>query len=397
MRIVVQKYGGTSLASEEGRAQAARRVLQARRQGLACVLVVSAMGRHPQPYATDTLLGLVTSFNGCTDSREMDMLAACGEIISCVVMSACLRSLGQPARALSGPAAGILTDGHFGEAAIQAIDPRPLRALLEEGVVPVVAGFQGATSRGEVTTLGRGGSDTTAVALGAALGAERVEIYTDVEGVFSADPRVVPQARLLARVDYEEMAEMASEGARVLHPRAVGLAQRHQVPTWVKGTFSEAPGTLVAAREPMERLSLVTGVVTVPGLTQVDVRLGTEEASPAAVLEALAGQGISLDLINLTSGHLFFVVPGQVAQEKAGPVLEGLGLDYRQRPGCAKVSVVGTGMRGRPGVMARVNRALERAGVKILRSTDSHITLSCLVDEGDLVVAARALHEEFCL
>lgn len=395
MRILVQKFGGTSVATEEGRRRVADRILAARAGGRSPVVVVSAMGRAPEPYATDSLLGLLAPWAEHRDAREADLLAACGEIIACVVVSHHLRSRGVPARAFSGPGAGVRTDASFGEGRILAVEPGALRRSLEAGEIPVVAGFQGATDGGEVATLGRGGSDTTAVALGAALGAE-VEIYTDVEGVMTADPRLVREARVLAGLTFQEMGEMANEGARVLHPRAVEMAEAHGVPLVVRSTFSEAPGTRILDR-PTAQGQVATGVVTVGGLTRV--RLDLEgaadlEEARARVFEELASAGLSLDLINLLVRRLYFIVRSEAL---GSGVLDRLGFPFEVRQGCGKVSVIGQGMRGVPGVMLRIHRALRAAGVELLHSTDSHITISCLVPEEDLARAAEALHREFGL
>lgn len=395
MRILVQKYGGTSVATEEGRRRVADRILQAQADGWSPVVVISAMGRYPEPYATDSLLGLVKPYGEHLDARETDMLAACGEILSCVVVSHYLRSRGAKARAFSGPGAGIRTDDGFGEARVQSVDPQRLLQALHGGEIPVVAGFQGATPAGDVATLGRGGSDTTAVVLGAALGAE-VEIYTDVEGVMTADPRVVKEARVLAGITFQEMGEMANEGAKVVHPRAVEMAEAHDVPVVVRSTFSDAPGTRIVDR-PTAEGQMVTGVVTVGGLSRV--RLDFEEvedleSARARVFEELAAAGLSLDLINLMVRRMYFIVRTEALRTE---LLDRLGFPYEIRDGCAKVSVIGQGMRGMPGVMLRIHRALRKAGVDLLHSTDSHITISCLVPEEDLGRAAEALHREFGL
>lgn len=398
MKILVQKFGGTSVATEEGRRQVADKIRAAREAGWSPVVVVSAMGRHPQPYATDTLLGLVAEWQPWHEPRELDMLMACGEILGCVVTSHHLRSLGLPARAFSGAGAGIRTEGPFGEARVAALDPSPLLEALEAGLVPVVAGFQGA-SGAEVATLGRGGSDTTAVALGAALGAGAVEIYTDVEGVMTADPRQVPEARVLESITRLEMGEMANEGARVVHPRAVEMAEAHDAALVVRSTFSGAPGTRIVDR-PTAEGQMATGIVTVPDLCRVGLDLAGAPDLAAArsrVFEVLAREGLSLDLINVIGPRLYFLLRTRDLRDGAGQVLEDLGHPVEVLERCAKVSVVGQGMRGVPGVMFRVHRALAGKGIDLLHCTDSHITISCVVPEADLGRAASALHREFRL
>lgn len=399
MRIRVQKFGGTSVATEEGRRRVADRLLEASRAGFAPVAVISAMGRHPAPYATDTLLSLVASWRAVEDPRELDMLMACGETLSCVVMAHFLRSLGVDARAFTGPGAGILTDAGHGEARIVAIHPQAVLDCLSAGGVPVVAGFQGCTPAGEVTTLGRGGSDTTAVALGAALGAEAVDIFTDVDGVMTADPRLVEEARVLASVGFQEMGEMANQGAKVLHPRAVELAEGHGVPVVVRSTFTGAPGTEISDR-PVAVGRIATGVVTVAGMSRVRVDLEScpdLSSARTEVFSAMAEAGLSLDLINLVGPRLYFICLTSEFEPRGRRLLDSMGHPYEALGDCAKVAVVGSGMRGVPGVMLRIHRALAREGIEVLHSTDSHITISCLVPEADLRRAAAALHGEFGL
>ncbi|MFZ5813752.1 MAG: aspartate kinase [Bacillota bacterium] len=400
MRIIVQKFGGTSVATAEGREMARRRVEQAVRDGFAPVVVVSAMGRSGAPYATDTLIQLANA--ACTDlaPREMDLLLSCGEIISSVIMAGTIKERGIPAVALTGGQAGILTDDQFGNAHILKVDPNPILRRLRQGQAVVVAGFQGVTRTGEITTLGRGGSDTTAAALGGALKAEVVEIYTDVDGVKTADPRLVPDARTLTVTTYDEIAQMAHYGAKVVHPRAVEIAMQQRVPLRIRSTFEDGPGTLItysleAAGTAWSELiadNPVTGVTHVTGLAQVVVR--TDRAEP--VFRTLASAGISVDLINVSPEAKSFCVEERKAGQ-AEALLADLGLAPTVRRGCAKVSVVGSGMRGRPGVMATVVEALSGAGVEILQTADSHVTISCLVEAEQLQQAVQALHEAFGL
>lgn len=403
MRIIVQKFGGTSVATPEGRKLALQRVQQAVRDGYATVVVVSAMGRDGAPYATDTLIQLANA--ACSDlaPREMDLLLSCGEMISSVIMAGSLKASGIPAVALTGGQAGILTDDAFGSAHILKVDPGPLLQRLRQGQVAVVAGFQGLTRGGEITTLGRGGSDTTAAALGGALKAEVVEIYTDVDGVKTADPRLVPGARTLSVTTYDEIAQMAHYGAKVVHPQAVEIAMQHRVPLRIRSTFEDGLGTLItysleAAGTSWSELfsdNPVTGVTHVTGLTQVVLQSGQAEQG-LPVFRSLAAQGISVDLINVSPQTKTFCVEERRAGQ-AESILKDLGLFPVIRRGCAKVSVVGSGMRGRPGVMATVVEALSGAGVEILQTADSHVTISCLVEASQLQAAVQALHDAFGL
>ncbi|MDI3538160.1 MAG: aspartate kinase [Bacillota bacterium] len=401
MRIVVQKFGGTSVATPAAREQVVNRVLQAKADGLAPVVVVSAIGRKGDPYATDTLLGLLAEAGPEVPKRERDLLLSCGEIITCSVMAALLTKKGHPARALTGGQAGIITDESFGDARILEVRPEPILKVLEAGYIPVVAGFQGETHTGEVTTLGRGGSDTTAAALGAALGAEAVEIFTDVEGVMTADPRIVDEAHTLDVVTYQEITQMAYQGAKVIHPRAVEIAMQYNIPLRVRSTFSDASGTLVTRGVPYPgRLALgperlITGIAHLPHVAQFKVKLPPDDkAREVELFQTLAAAGISIDLINVFPELKAFIVAEDDAP-RAKAVLEAAGFAPEVTTGLAKVSVVGAGMRGVPGVMAKVVAALHAVGTEILQTADSHATISCLVRGEDTEKAICALHEAF--
>lgn len=396
MRIIVQKFGGTSVGDEGAREKARDRVIRAKKEGLDPVVVVSAMGRRPQPYATDSLLDLVRSRNLPADPRGLDLLASCGEVISSVVMAGYLTAAGHEAVPLTGAQAGILTNAEFGDADIQAINTARLLDVLASGRIPVVAGFQGVTDDGEVTTLGRGGSDTTATALGVALQAEYVEIYTDVEGVMTVDPKIIPEARLLSAITYFEVAELASNGAKVVHPRAVHIAQQGGIPVKVRSTFADSEGTFItdgAARR------VITGIAHVDGLARVEV-LYPNAADPShariAILKAISTVGINVDFINVTPRAILFTVKDEFARA-AEDALTSEGFSCHVMAECAKVSVVGAGMQEVPGVMARVVEALHRAGVHIMQTVDSEITISCLIDQASVSRAVRALYDEFDL
>jgi len=401
MRIIVQKFGGTSVSTPERRSLVADRVERAVKDGFATVVVVSAMGRQGDPYATDTLIQLANAACPELAPREMDLLLSCGELLSSVIMAGTLKARGLPATVLTGGQAGIFTDDNFGNAHILRVDPAAMLKRLREDQVVVVAGFQGRTEQGEVTTLGRGGSDTTAAAVGGALKAEVVEIYTDVDGVKTADPRLVPEARTLTVTTYDEIAQMAHYGAKVVHPRAVEIAMQRRVPLRIKSTFADGPGTLItysveAAGAHWSELHSdkpVTGVTHVGGLAQVSLQVGDDLLD---LFRTLAGAGISVDLINVSPGAASFCID-ELKLERAQALLRGLGLAPATTPGCAKVSVVGSGMRGRPGVMAKVVEALAGAGVPILQTADSHVTISCLVEAAQLKGAVQALHTVFGL
>ncbi|NLG36529.1 MAG: aspartate kinase [Clostridiales bacterium] len=399
MNIIVQKFGGTSVSSSQKRMRVIEKARDAMARGYFPVLVVSAMGRSGEPYATDTLLSLVNKSAGGADPRDTDMLISCGEIISAVVMASELRGQGIDAHAVSGAQAGIYTDDTYGHAECVAMDPRYLRAMIERGVVPVVAGFQGRTAGGDTTTLGRGGSDTTASILGAGLGASLVEIYTDVDGILTADPRIVPDAALLREMSYEEVFQMADNGSRVIHPRAVDIAMQGGVPVVVRGTLSDDPGTHICARVPLhddtKPNDVVTSIAHIAGRLQVTV----EAVAPSRehrLLRNLAAAGVSIDLINIFPDTMVFTVSGD-QREPLMRVLEEDGCRYRLRENCCKVSAVGVRMRGVPGVMARIMQALSGSGVTVLQTVDSHMTISCLVSGDEAETAIRSLHREFGL
>ena len=397
MKIVVLKFGGSSLATEALREIAASRVLDVVRRGELPVVVCSAMGRAPDPYATDTLAQLLGPVRS---GPNRDLLLACGEAISCAVFAELLSSLGVPAQAMTGLQAGITTDGDHGEAEIVEVDPAPVRALLEQGVIPVVTGFQGGTKDRATTTLGRGGSDLTAVALGDALGAQSIEIYTDVSGVMTADPRRVAGAHPLERVTQAEMVELAGNGAKVMHHKAAELAHATRTPYVVKGLRSGV-GTMIDDDAPIDAERPVTGLTVIRDVTFCRIIQGlTEDADRADVdrdvLARVAERGISVDMVNVNDAGVFFIVDDEHA-DAVRPALADLNLALRMRPHCAKISVVGAGMRGTSGVIYRVVKAVTDAGAEIIHSTDSNITISILVPADQAPLAEQALHDAFRL
>lgn len=402
MRFVIQKFGGTSVATAERRARVAEVVIRAKESGLQPVVVVSAPGRYPDPYATDSLLDLARNSANAVTPRDLDLLLSCGEIVAGVMTAAAIRQKGQAAAFLTGAQSGIITTGTHGEARILRVEADAVVKLSELGRIVVVAGFQGVSEEGEITTLGRGGSDTTAAALGVALDAESINIYTDVEGVMAADPRIISDARVLDRVTYNEVCHLAHEGAQVVHPRAVEIAMQRNIPLWIKSTFSDAEGTLITnhidARKGFLDITsdrIATGITYRSGLVQIRVY----ETNPGAknqALQALAEASISLDLINYHPDWVAFTVESAAA-EPAMSVLESLGIKVLCQPGCAKIAVVGAGMTGVPGVMWRIVETLDAEGVEILQTADSHTTIWVLVRENDLRRSIRALYNSFGL
>jgi aspartate kinase len=399
MRVIIQKFGGTSVRSEQSRTAVIEKIAAAKKSGYAPVVVVSAIGREGDPYATDTLVHFACkASDGEIALREKDLLMSCGEIISAVVMSASLERLGYKSFALTGWQAGIYTNDSFGDASDFEVDTTRLEALLSSGIIPVVTGFQGITRGGDITTLGRGGSDTTAAILGAALKAEAVEIYTDVDGVMTADPRLVPEAKVIQDASYYEVFQMADHGARVIHAKAVETAMRGNIPLIVRNTMSEAKGTRIFSVLPDSGKAdkdVVSGIAYAGGRAQIKVS-GLSAVTEKELLKALAESGVSIDLINVFPDRIVVTIDEDKADKTKG-ILESLKLEYETAGGLGKVSAIGARMRGVPGVMARIIRSLTDAGVAVLQTADSHLTISCLIKEEDAQRAVRALHNEFRL
>ncbi|GBD10908.1 Aspartate kinase Ask_LysC [bacterium HR23] len=401
MTLIVQKYGGSSLADAEKVRHVARRIGATRDKGYQVVAVCSAMGD-----TTDDLIRLAYTISPRPDPRELDLLLSTGEIVSCTLVAMALKEMGYPAVSLTGFQAGIRTERTYGKARIAHIDPQRILKELEEGKIVIVAGFQGFTEDMDITTLGRGGSDTTAVALAVALEAERCEIYTDVEGIYTADPRIVPEARKLKEIDYEEMLELAVAGAK-MQPRSIELAALYRVPVVVASTFSDAPGTLIHGEVSMELRERVRGVASDTNVAKITV-LGVPDRPgiAAALFEPLAQVGISVDVIVQNASvegltDLSFTVARSDlprALEAVRPVAQQIGargLHSDER--LAKVSVVGTGMQYAPGYAARMFRALADAGINIEMITTSEIRITCIVREERVKEAVRALHKAFRL
>ncbi len=403
MRILVQKFGGSSLTTEDCRLRAITHIERALAEGYALVVVVSAMGRKGDPYATDTLLQLIRNNGNRLPNRETDLLMHTGEIISATVMCSMLNARGIKSTILTGGQANIITSEDFTNAQIMTIDPKRILQELQAGNVVIVPGFQGRTADWEITTLGRGGSDTTATALGVALQAEMVDIFTDVNGIMTADPRIVEEAQPLSTVTYSEICNMAHLGAKVIHPRAVEIAMQTNVPIRVRSTFSDDPGTLVTTLMEIGKKGydvqdrLIMGIAHVPNITQIKV-LNKEGQydTQLQVFKAMANNNISVDFINVNPLGVAYTVHDQLG-EKAAQILSEMGYEPQLLPHCAKVSVIGAGIAGVPGVMAQIVEALTDQDIQILQSADSHTTIWVLVHEADMVRAVRALHQQFQL
>ncbi|MBI4590459.1 MAG: aspartate kinase [Candidatus Rokubacteria bacterium] len=400
MSLIVQKYGGSSVADPEKIKAVARRVVETFRQRHRVIVVVSAMGK-----TTDSLVALASQITPNPEPREMDMLLATGEQVSIALLAMALQSLGVPARSFTGAQVGIFTDDAHTKARIRKIESDRVAQALDSGHVVVVAGFQGVTLGEEITTLGRGGSDLTGVALAAALKADVCEIYTDVDGVYTADPNIVPDARKLARVSYDEMLEMASLGAKVLQSRSVEFAKKYGVPVHVRSTFKPDPGTLVTREDRGMEEAMVTGLTHDRGQAKVSIlRVPDRPGIAAQVFGALAEQNVVVDMIvqNISrDGYTdisFTLARGDRA--KAVAVLEevarrigALGVTHDDR--VAKVSIVGVGMRSHSGVAARMFSTLAKEGINIQMISTSEIAVSCVIEDKYTELAVRALHEAF--
>lgn len=399
--IVIQKFGGSSVATPDRRDQVIDKVINCINSGYKPVVVVSAIGREGAPYATDTLINFAEDVHGQINPRAKDLLMSCGEVISSVVITQALKARGYDGIPLTGAQAGIITDENFGNTRIKEINTQRIKEIMEKNQISVVAGFQGVSDSGEITTLGRGGSDTTACALGAALHAELVEIYTDVEGVMTADPKVVPNAKTLKHVTYTEACELAYQGARVIHPRAAEIAKRERVPIIIRSTFSDAEGTVISHAFKQDEIEIkgdkiITGVTSRNNLALVKVypHNQQEKATALGCFRVMADAGISVDFINVRSDFISFMIRDEQA-ELAEELLIEDGYHYEILDNFVKVSVVGAGMTGVPGVMARVVEALAEENVSIYQTTDSHTMISCLVEEKEQDEALCALHDYF--
>ena len=404
MRILVQKFGGTSLATTELRSRVCDIISAARQADFAPVVVVSAMGRESAAYATDTLLNLIKEVNPDPLPRELDILLSCGETICGVLLANQLSAQGIKARFLTGEQAGIVTDGNYGNAHIRYVNPQKILDCIENGLVAVVAGFQGIGENGDLNTLGRGGSDTTASALGVALNAEFIDIYTDVEGVMTADPRVVENARLLDSVNYNEICQLARDGAKVVHPRAIEIAMQKGIPLRIRSTFSDSLGTMVSNRvdkidEPVKIISdrLITGITYTSNIAQIKINttgLEKKNRTELKVFKAMAKAGVSVDFITVQPQAIMFTVNYDKAL-KTNEILCGLDLIPEIEFNCAKVAIVGAAMTGIPGVMYKVVEAMAENDIAILQSGDSYTNIWCLVKKEDMNRAVQALHDKF--
>jgi aspartate kinase len=400
MALIVQKYGGTSVADAERIKHVARRIATTKDEGNQVVVVVSAMGD-----STDELIELAYQVAGEPSERELDLLLSTGEIVSSTLLAMALRDMGHEAISLSGAQAGIHTDSAHRRARILKVETKRVIKELERGKIVIVAGFQGVTGEMDITTLGRGGSDTTAVALAASLGASVCQIYTDVDGVYTADPRLVSEAGPLAEIGYEEMLELATYGAKVIHPRAVELGELYHVPILVASSFSDKPGTLIHGGASMEVRNKVMGIAHDLDVAKITV-VGVPDRPgiAAAIFQPLAQAGISIDTIvqNASIERItdltFTVAKGEL--KEAMRVVEPIARQIKARECLSdsrlgKVSIIGTGMQNTPGYAARMFTVLSERGINIQLITTSEIRITCIIDEAKVTEAVRTLHRAF--
>ena len=404
MALLVHKYGGSSVEDAEKIQRVAERVINAKISGNDVVVVVSAMGD-----STDELIDLAHTVSTDPEPREMDLLLSTGELVSCTLLSMAIKSMGHDSVSLTGNQAGIVTDTMYGHARISRVDSDRIKDELEKGQITVVAGFQGMTEGKDITTLGRGGSDTTAVALAAALNADRCDIYTDVEGIYTADPRIVPKARKMAEIGYQEMLELASYGAK-MHPRSIELGSVYQVPIYVASSFSDQPGTLIHKgpdEDNMEDRIKVTGIAYQSNIAKVTVRAVPDRPGMAAELfEPLSAVGISVDTIVQNTSverltDISFTVDRSDLQKtlrELESVTNEMGAgEVVTDPTLASISVVGSGMQNTPGYASRMFRVLSEARINIEMITTSETRISCIIAEAQVPEAVRLLHSGFDL
>jgi aspartate kinase len=404
MKIIVQKFGGTSLADSINRSRVVNKILEKYKRGYSIVVVVSAIGRKGDPYATDSLIDLVNKVT--IKKRELDLLMSCGEIISAVILSSLVNEKGYESIVFTGPQAGIHTTDEYGNADIVSINPERILKSLKENKIVIVAGFQGKAENGDITTLGRGGSDTTAVALGESLNCECVEIYTDVDGIMTADPRLVPEAKLIQTICYNEVYQLAEDGAKVIHPKAIEFAERSNIKVIIKNTLKDNIGGTIITNSNMinkERSKninvedkLITAITYKKNRAQVIIDTKTNPQITEVLMKELTNNKISIDLINFFVNQKIFTV-----DEGDVPILRNIlnkyDCNFEIIEKCCKISAIGHRIRGIPGVMSRIVNALSNNNIDILQTADSHTTIWCLIKEKDTEAAVKALHKEFSL
>lgn len=398
MKILVQKFGGTSVSTHERRLKVIEKIIKAKNEGYSPVVVVSAMGRKGDPYATDTLLSLVSKKLKDENTLSIDLLMGCGEIISTVVMADELLENGIEAVPMTGGQAGIFTDDNYNNASVVNLDGSKILEVIKQGKIPIVAGFQGISEKGYITTLGRGGSDVTGALLGVSLKADKVEIYTDVDGIMTADPRIVSDASLIEEISYNEVFQFADQGAKVIHPRAVEIAMKENIPLVIKNTLSDCKGTMINNIGDINLDNIITGITHMSNRIQIKVSQTDNKNNNNynILLGILADNSISIDLINVFPEESIFTIDGK-DYDKFNKIMNSFNLNYSHIDNCSKIAIIGSRMRGIPGVMAKILYCLNSENIRVLQTADSHTTIWCLVEEKCTEKAINALHKGFKL
>lgn len=397
MDIVVKKFGGNTLNKKRSKQLLLNIIKTSLDNQNFPVIIVSALGRIENPYSTDSLLNILNEYNISVNDREKDLLMSCGEIISSVVVAGILNELEVETKVLTGFQAGILTSNNHGNAKVLSIESSKINDLINKNIIPIITGFQGITDNGSITTLGRGGSDISAIAIGAAIEAKKVEIYTDVNGVYTADPRLVKNANLLKNISYTELFQMASHGSKVIHPRAVELAMSNNLPLYVCNIEDHLEGTIVTKEQVQYLENAMPKVITAISHESDLIQLfypNIAQKDSKDLYKSLAKRGVSLDLINITSkGHYFVTKTSEIKEVKS--ISKSLEVEFEIKPNVTKVSCVGLGMHRQPGVFSRIITTLVENNIEVIQTTDSHMTITCLINSKDLILALETLHQEF--
>ncbi len=395
MEPTVLKFGGTSVNTPGNRLFAASHIQKKIEAGEYPVVVVSAIGRRSMPYATDMLLDFALDTHSKLSPREHDLLVSCGEIISAVIMVQTLASLNIKASALTGAQAGIITDKSFGQGSVKKVIPSRIIRLIERGVVPIIAGFQGITEDGEVTTLGRGGSDTTASIVAVAINAKTIEIFSDVDGIMTADPKIVSNPNIIAQVSYDEVCELAYKGSKVVHPQCVETAKEARIPIMIKSNFSHSPGTLVHV---IKNDCPVTAVASRQNIVFAHITPQSygDYSTGLRIFELLATQKISVDFVDIRPNEITFIIERSF-KKKVESILYENNFVFSLKSDFAKVSVVGSGMTGEPGILSKIIDTLINEDICIFQITDSYTSISCLIKQEQENRAITSLHASFGL
>jgi len=398
LKYLVQKFGGTSVSTKEKRKAAAEKVKSALDAGYFPIVVVSAMGRKGDPYSTDTLLSLFDDGFKEQNKQAADLLMCCGEMISAAVMCSELNNNGISALPMTGGQAGIITNDDFSNAEALRVNTQLINETAAKGFIPVITGFQGMTEKGFFTTLGRGGSDTSASLIGVASKAEEIQIYTDVDGIMTADPRIVQDASLIDVISYSEVFQLADQGAKVIHPKAVEIAMRGNVPLVIKNTLNDSEGTLINSLGDLNKSRIITGITYMNDRTQVSIKLedNISNIHYKDLLDIVAGNNISLDLINIFPKEKIFTIDSS-KNSSLGQILKDIDIKYTFTENCSKISVIGSRMAGIPGVMAKIIKALSDNNIEVLQTADSHMTIWCLINSAYVKEALNVLHNTFQL